>query len=410
MSFLKTLRLQQFKNHTNTDFSFAEKLNCLVGDNGMGKTNVLDAIFFTCLTKSYSGLSDAALIQHNTDFFRIDAHFDNNNNENFDNKNETNFDNNKGFHNKNERDFDNKNDDFDNNNAHFNTEKNTKITIKQPQKKKKTIEHNGTPYERMTEHIGRYTVVMLSPDDPYTLMEGSEERRRFIDTTIAQINPTYLQKLSQYNKVLDQRNALLKQALLQKTSPDVTLLEVYDAQLNAPANFVFEARKAWLVEFLPIFQTYYDAISNERETVGCRYESGLHTQPFADILAQNYSRDCLLGRTTGGVHKDDIQLLINDLQLKKYASQGQLKSFTLALKLAQAEYIRSTTQQAPILLLDDIFDKLDHNRVVHLLKLLHQTNFGQLFITDTDKNRILRLTAEFGDGFRVFEIENGTIL
>jgi DNA replication and repair protein RecF len=372
MSFLKKITLKQFKNHTNTDFSFAEKLNCLVGDNGMGKTNVLDAIFFVCLTKSYSGLSDTALIQHNTDFFRIDA-------------------------------------DFENHNTSVDTEKNTKITIKQPQKKKKTIEKNGRIYERITEHIGRYTVVMLSPDDPYTLMDGSEERRRFIDTTIAQINPTYLAKLSLYNKVLEQRNALLKQALLQKTSPDAALLEVYDAQLDAPANFVFKTRKAWLVKFLPIFQTYYDAISSERETVGCRYESGLLTQPFADILAQNYSRDCVLGRTTGGIHKDDIQLIINDLPLKKYASQGQLKSFTLALKLAQAEYIRSTTQQAPILLLDDIFDKLDHQRVVHLLKLLHQSNFGQLFITDTDKNRILRLTAEFGNDFKVFEIENGTI-
>jgi DNA replication and repair protein RecF len=387
---LKNLRLRQFKNHAASDFEFAPKLNCFVGDNGMGKTNVLDAIFFTCLTKSYSGLSDAALIQHDTDFFRIDATFEHKNDEQ----------NNEGQA-----------------QGTAPTEENNEpqsapsviITIKQPQKKKKTIENNGRIYERIAEHIGQYTVVMLSPDDPYTLMDGSEERRRFIDTAIAQTTPAYLQQLSLYNKVLEQRNALLKAALQSKTSPNAALMEVYDAQLVAPANFVFEQRKIWLAQFLPIFQTYYTAIAKDRETVACHYESALMTTDIATLLAQNYQRDCFLGRTTGGVHKDDIQLIINDLQLKKYASQGQLKSYTLALKLAQAEYIRATTQQPPILLLDDIFDKLDHQRVLHLLELLHQPNFGQLFITDTDKARILRLTADFGQDFRVFEVEKGGV-
>jgi DNA replication and repair protein RecF len=374
---LKNLRLRQFKNHAASDFEFAPKLNCFVGDNGMGKTNVLDAIFFTCLTKSYSGLSDAALIQHDTDFFRIDATFEHKN---------------------------------DNGDGRIYPTENVIITIKQPQKKKKTIENNGRVYERIAEHIGQYTVVMLSPDDPYTLMDGSEERRRFIDTAIAQTTPAYLQQLSLYNKVLEQRNALLKAALQSKTSPNTALMEVYDAQLLAPANFVFEQRKIWLAQFLPIFQTYYTAIAKDRETVACHYESALMTTDIATLLAQNYQRDCFLGRTTGGIHKDDIQLIINDLQLKKYASQGQLKSYTLALKLAQAEYIRATTQQPPILLLDDIFDKLDHQRVLHLLELLHQPNFGQLFITDTDKARILRLTADFGQDFRVFEVEKGGVL
>ncbi len=362
---LDTLRLAEFKSHAAQSFQFATKLNSLVGLNGVGKTNILDAIHLLCLTKSHFSMPDNALIKHGADYFRVEGIFT----KKIDEKQES-------------------------------TEK---IVVKMAARKRKVIERNNVAYTRAAEHIGLLPTVMLSPDDPYLLLDGgSEERRNFLDKAISQSNHAYLQALITYQKIIEQRNALLKQANEQGIAPNRSLLSVYNEQLIAPVSLLYTCRKAWMLQFTPIFQTYYTAISGGNEAVSCVYESQLHEKSYFELLEQSYAKDCVLGRSTAGIHKDDLVFYINEYPLKRYASQGQMKSYILALKLAQSECLRCDTGIAPILLLDDIFDKLDAKRVQHLLTLLHAPNFGQLFVTDTDTNRIAAIAHTITSDFRQF--------
>lgn len=361
MIVLKNLHVTEFKNHAAASFEFASKLNSLVGLNGVGKTNILDAIHVLCLTKSHFMLPDAALMRHGADFFRVEGFFEKN-------------------------------------------EHREIIVAKMAVGKRKTITRNGAAYTRAAEHIGLLPTVMLSPDDPYLLLDGSEERRSFLDKSISQGNPIYLQHLTTYQKLIEQRNAFLKAAIEQGVAPNMALLAVYNTQLLAPAAYIYSCRKAFTTDFTPIFQGYYAAISGEKEAVSCVYESQFHEKEFSALLEETYRKDCVLGRTTTGTHKDDLVFFINDFPLKRYASQGQLKSYILALKLAQSECLRRETGFAPILLLDDIFDKLDAKRVAHLLKLLHQPNFGQLFVTDTDPKRVASIAQSITTDFKQFEL------
>jgi DNA replication and repair protein RecF len=363
--YLKDLGLKNFKNYTQQVLLFAPNINLFTGKNGMGKTNLLDAIFYLCLTKSHFGLLDSALVKKDEDFFRLDGTF-------------------------------------------YREQKAHKITVKYALRKKKIILRNEEPYEKIAEHIGFIPVVMITPDDGYLLLEGSAERRRLIDTTLSQTNKDYLQNLMNYNRLLEQRNALLKHHLETKTLIDNALLKIYDTQISPLSRAIAQQREAWILEFASFFQTYFSQVTEQTETAICEYQSELKETGWEILAEKNKEKDRVLGRTSFGIHKDDLLFTINNLPLKRYASQGQLKSFVLGLKLAQFNYIKTKNQLPPLLLLDDIFDKLDENRVAQVIAVLSSQAIGQVFITDTHQDRVANLLNEKGLSFQQFNVENGT--
>lgn len=360
--YLSQLKLSNFKSYAAQAFDFSPRLNCLTGLNGVGKTNVLDAVHFICLCKSHGGLNDRHLIRHGESFFRLEGRFEL-------------------------------------------PEKPVKIVAKYQAGQRKEIERNGTTYERLVDYIGQFPVVMIAPDDVALVQEGSEDRRKFLDATLSQISPDYLQNLLIYNALLKQRNALLKLFAEQRRF-DPILLESLDRQMPAPAQAIFEQRKNFVATFQPLFLEYYAAISNSRETVAVQYVSDLEKSDFAENLQQAQEKDRYLQRTTVGPHRDDLALFMDGLAVKKFASQGQLKSFLLALRLAQYEVLRQEKQCTPILLLDDIFDKLDTQRVSQLVALLIRRDFGQIFITDTQRDRIEAVIASFSGEYKIFEVSS----
>lgn len=283
-----------------------------------------------------------------------------------------------------------------------------KIVAKYQSGQRKEIERNGTVYDRLIDYIGQYPVVMIAPDDVSLVQEGSEDRRRFLDATLSQISPDYLYNLLIYNALLKQRNALLKQFAEHKRF-DSILLESIDRQMPEPARAIYEQRKEFVSSFQPLFLEYYANISGSREAVNARYDSDLAKGDFEALLLQAQEKDRVLQRTTVGPHRDDLTLFMDDQPVKKFASQGQLKSFLLALRLAQYEVLRGQKNVSPILLLDDIFDKLDAQRVRQLIALLIGRNFGQIFITDTQRERMEEVITSFSGAFKIFEVyaENG---
>ncbi len=331
----------------------------------MGKTNLLDAIYYLCMGKSYFNSSDIHNVQSGTDFLRLEGLFEK-------------------------------------------EEKKEKIVVKVVPRKRKEVERNDVAYQKLSEHIGLLPVVIIAPDDTQMVHEGSEVRRKFLDNTISQLDQAYLKDLIQYNKLLKQRNALLKQ-MAEQHRFDPALLSVYDAQMQQPAQQIYEKRLAFCESFTPILERHYAVISNEQEKVSCHYKSALSSQSFEVLLKENQEKDRILQRTNSGIHKDDLQFTINNYALKRYASQGQLKSFVLALKLAQYEMLKVEKKKAPILLLDDIFDKLDVQRVTHLLQLLIQEEFGQVFITDTHEQRVEQIIKKFESNYYRYLVENGSL-
>jgi DNA replication and repair protein RecF len=365
MSFSQ-LKLTNFKNYRAQTFDLSPRLNCFVGMNGMGKTNVLDAIYYLSVCKSFFNLSDAFLTLHGEDFFRLEASPTS-----------------KGW-------------------------SGGGLVAKVQSRKLKVFEYNGVPYEKLSDHIGRFPVVMIAPDDTLLATEGSEERRRYLDLTLSQVDRMYLEQVMLYNKVLQQRNAALKQ-FAQFGQYDKNLIDIYNRQLLAPAAYIHEKRSALMAQLQPIFQDYYRVISGDREQVLCTYESALNTMDFPTLLLNAQEKDRILQRTTTGIHKDDLLFSFDGTPVKRFASQGQLKSFVLAMKLTQYELLRQTTDRKPMLLLDDIFDKLDAKRVEHLVGLLLERDFGQIFITDTHESRIADIIKGFNMEYKLFVIEDGTI-
>jgi DNA replication and repair protein RecF len=365
---LQTLKITNFRNYTQQNIEFSSGLNCLVGANGMGKTAVLDAIYYLCMGKSYFAAQEKILMRHGEIFFRLEGNFV----------------------------------------TDINTKKIDKITAKVQPFKQKTIEKNDIPYQRLSEHIGLLPIVMIAPDDIALVAEGSEERRAFIDNTLSQLDKTYLLNLVEYNQILKQRNAALKQ-FADEQRFDYELIEIYNTQLLEPAQVIYEKRIFFIQSFLPVFQAYYQLITGGAETAACEYESHLSEKPLKILLQESIQKDKILQRTTEGIHKDDLLLLLNGHSVKKIGSQGQLKSFLLALRLAQYDFIKNQKNVTPILLLDDIFDKLDEARVSQLIALLVQKNFGQLFITDTHPERIITIAQAYTDEIGIFTVKNGTI-
>ncbi|MBL0310843.1 MAG: DNA replication/repair protein RecF [Bacteroidetes bacterium] len=337
--FLTRISLSNFKNHENLSLGFSHKINCIIGNNGVGKTNLLDAIYYLCLTKSYFNSTDQQNILFGKDFFRLEGSFM-----------------------KGEESFD--------------------LVYKLPVGKRKELLVNESLLPKLSDHVGGFPAIIISPDDSVLINGGSEERRRFLDNTISQVNHQYLDSLIQYNKILAQRNASLKR-FAESGRVDNTLLDSYDQQMVPLGNEIHQARKAAIVLLESLFQNFHRQVSYGREVTGFRYQSPLNEQAFESLLKANRNRDLVLQRTDTGVHKDDIEFRIGENRLKRFGSQGQQKSFIVSLKFSQYEYIRKNKNFAPVLLIDDIFDKLDTDRSRKLVELISENGFGQVFITDT---------------------------
>ncbi len=357
---LKRLSLLNYKNITSQTFDFQEKINCFVGRNGAGKTNVLDAIFYLSFSKSYFNPIASQNIQHKQQFFVLEGAY--------------------------QRD---------------NKEEHIFCSFKKGQKK--VIKRNGKAYERFSEHIGFLPLVIISPADRDLIVEGSETRRKFIDTVLSQLDREYLQNLVAYNKVLSQRNALLKYFAANRTF-DALNLEVYDLQLSQLGAAIYAKRNSFIERFAPIFNARYAAISNGGEAVALRYKSQVHEQDMTALLKGSLEKDRVLQYTSTGIHKDDLQLEIDSFPIKKFGSQGQQKSFLIALKLAQFDFLKAQNDVMPILLLDDIFDKLDAERVSQLIALVNQEEFGQIFISDTHKDRTEMVLNTTEQPYKIFEL------
>ena len=353
-----------FKNYEQQRIDCSPLLNCFVGRNGMGKTNLLDAAYYLCMSKSYFNMPDSLIVRHGADFFRLEGHF-------------------------------------------RREERLERIVAKVQPRRKKELERNGTAYQRLSEHVGLLPVVMMAPDDTGLATEGNEERRRFLDNTLSQLDNHYLQQLIVYNKLLEQRNALLKR-FAESGRYDAALLETYSMQMLGPGSYIHQARQQFMGRFQPLLQEQYAVISGQAEQIDCIYESKLNAAPLEALLEQCREKDRILQRSTAGIHRDGLEFTIGGYPLKRFASQGQLKSFVLALKLAQYRCLMAEINIPPILLLDDIFDKLDLDRVRRLLGLLLEGDFGQVFITDTDENRLGAIVERFGQDFRKYIVENGT--
>lgn len=358
--FIKNLKLFNFKNHSEKSFDFSPEINCFVGNNGAGKTNILDALHYLSMAKSFLGNLDAQNILHESDFFAIEAEIQG-------------------------------------------EEKNDIIKVQLPKEGKKIIKKNDKTYERIADHIGFLPSVMISPYDSNLISDGSESRRKFLDVMISQTDSDYLFALIQYQKTLQQRNALLKYFAKNRTF-DLDSLEIYNEPLTKFGTQIFEKRQRFVASILPTIQHFYEIISKGNEKVTVIYESNLNDQKFEEILSENLEKDRVLTYTSRGIHKDDLRFEMNGNLIKKFGSQGQQKSFLIALKLAQIKRIKDITNKNPILLLDDIFDKLDDNRVSQLIELVNQQNFGQIFITDTHRERTESVVKRINEESKIFQI------
>ncbi len=364
---LKHLHLVHFKNHSGADVSLGPQVNCFLGDNGSGKTNVLDAVHYLCFCKSYFNPIDGQNIAHGEPFMLVQGDFE-----------------------------------------RLEVEERVSCGVKRGAKKQ--FKRNDKPYTRLADHIGRFPAVMIAPDDAALIQEGSEMRRKWMDAVISQYDRAYLDALIDVNKSLVQRNALLRYFAENRTF-DASLLAPWDARIAPKAAVIAKARKAFVDDFLPGFLSTYAEISGGAEEVGLRLTTHVNDDPeaIAAKMHQAQDEDRRLRRTTVGIHKDDVVFTLGTHALKRFGSQGQQKSFVVALRLAQLAFIEQATGVKPILLLDDIFDKIDEKRVEALMKRVTNGTFGQVFITDTHLGRIPDMFASTGADVRVFEVHQGEV-
>jgi DNA replication and repair protein RecF len=356
--FLKQLTLTHYKNIEASQFDFKAPINCFIGNNGIGKSNILDSIYHLAFTKSYFNPSGVQNIQFGKEFFLIEGKFDK-------------------------------------------AGKEEKINCSLKKGQKKTVKRNGKIYDKIAEHIGLIPLVIISPADRNLIIEGSSTRRKFIDGVIGQTDKTYLKILSDYNKILAQRNALLKFFAQNRTFNGDTLA-IYNHQMSELAHPIHEKRKAFMEVFIPIFTKRHLSISNGAEEVDIRYASDLGENKMSDLLGHNLEKDKVLQFTSVGIHKDDLDLLISGMPIKKFGSQGQQKTFLIALKLAQFDFIKEKSGMNPIVLLDDIFDKLDQDRVTQTIQLFDNESLGQIFISDTHEDRIKAALEMSSSAYEIF--------
>lgn len=357
---LNRLSLLNYKNFQSEEFAFDNKINCLVGPNGVGKTNVLDAIYHLAFGKSYFNPVTTQNIRHGEEFFVIEGGFEKEGREEL-------------------------------------------IACSFKKGAKKVLKRNGKVYERISEHIGTVPLVIVSPADRDLIVEGSETRRKFMDGVIAQSDASYLRDVLDYQRVLSQRNALLKYFAANHLYEAETL-EVYNLQLAALGRRIFEKRREFMDAFRPVFREQYRAISGTEENVDLCYDSHLLQGDPEQLLRKSLEKDRLLQYTTKGVHKDDLKMLIDEHPIKKFGSQGQQKTFLIALKFAQFQLLKSRLGGTPLLLLDDVFDKLDASRVTRIVNLVDQDQFGQIFISDTHAGRTEEIVKETHQSYALLEL------
>lgn len=363
--YLQKLSLVNFKNYGSAELDLGPQVNCFTGNNGEGKTNLLDAIHYLSFCKSFFNPVDSQNILHEAPFFVIQGTF-------------------------------------------MMGDQPEEIYCGLKRNQKKQFKRNKKEYTKLSDHIGLFPLVMISPADSDLIAEGSENRRKFIDSVISQYDKEYLDRLIDYNRVLSQRNALLKRFAETRTYEEASL-EVWDMQLVELGRRIHAKRKDFITEFTPIFQHYYEQVSGGKEKVTLEYISHLDEGDFNDVLKKHLRKDMAFQYTTVGIHKDDLEFRISGYPVKKFGSQGQQKSYLIALKLAQFDFIKKVKKLTPILLLDDIYDKLDEQRVKHLMDIVGSGSFGQIFITDTHNDRIPRLFDNDINKFRLFRVQDGAV-
>ena len=370
------ITITQFKNYYLSTFNFTERIIGICGLNGKGKTNLLDAIYYLCFTKSYFTKTDALNSRLNEEGFRLEGVLPQLSAAKENVAGEP--------------------DGFNKNN-----ENNIVCIFRGVGKKEFLL--NEVPYQKFSEHIGKFPCVIIAPDDITLIVNGSEERRRFIDTVISQMDPEYLQQLIIYTRVLQQRNSALKK-FGEQGKTDWTLLEVLDDQLVQPGKYIYKKRVIFTGQMIPLVQQFYHQIAGNAEVVTLHYESQLNSADFVDLLHQNRQKDFILQRSNAGIHKDDLSIELNGQVFKTTASQGQKKSLLFALKLAEFELLKMNKGFAPVLLLDDVFEKLDNNRMQNLLDWVCNKNDGQVFITDTHKERLEQAFAGLQNAYQIIEL------
>lgn len=364
--YIQELSVVNFKNFEHAEFQFSDSLNCFIGNNGAGKTNLMDAIYYLSFCKSFLNSVDAQNIRFEQEFFMIQGKY-----------------------------------------SRLESEETVYCGLKRNQKK--IFKRNQKDYKKLSEHIGLIPLIIVTPSDTNLITGGSEERRRFVDSVISQYDAVYLENLIRYNRALLQRNNLLKQFAGRGTFQSESL-EVWNDQLVKYGLQIHEVRKTFIEKLQPIFQNYYELISGGKEKVGLKLQSDLIENDFAELLEQHVGKDRMLQYTTCGIHKDDFEFELAENQIRKFGSQGQKKTYLVAIKLAQFDFMKEISGLTPILLLDDIFDKLDKNRVEQIVKLVADDHFGQIFITDTNREHLDQMIAALETESRIFTINDGAVV
>lgn len=360
---LEKLTLMNYKNITEATLVLSPKMNCFIGQNGAGKTNILDAIYYLSFCHSANNPIDSQVIRHGEEFFMIEGNY-------------------------------------------ASQEDALCVTVAMKKGQKKHIKRNKKEYKRLSEHIGQIPVVVVSPSDTLLIESGSEERRRLMDMVISQYDPTYIDALNRYNKALQQRNTMLKA----EEEPNVDVISIWEEQMAIAGEQIYEQRDAFVREMVPIFQRYYETISGNKEQVAINYISHCQRGPLLEVIQRDRIKDHAVGYSLHGIHRDDLEFLIGDHLMKREGSQGQNKTFVISLKLAQFDFLKRTNSKTtPLLLLDDIFDKLDAKRVEQIVSLVAGDDFGQIFITDTNRDHLDQILSASSHDYKIFHVDDGHV-
>ena len=360
---LSNISILNYKNIADAELVFSPNINCFIGDNGEGKTNLLDAVYFLSFTHSMFSNIDSQMMRHGSDFFMLKGSY-----------------------------------------LHDDGETSEEVYAGMKRGVKKQFKRNNKTYKRLSEHIGLVPLIIVSPDDVMLVGGGSEERRKLLDIVISQYDNTYIDYLVRYNKALQQRNALLKM----DEEPDETLLMLWEEEMAVNGEEVYKRRNDFVERFIPVFNDIYTRISGEKEEVSLKYISHCQRGRLLDVIQRDRSRDRAVGYSLHGIHRDDLEMLIDGYPMRREGSQGQTKTYVIALKLAQFGFLRSTeSRTTPLLLLDDIFDKLDSQRVENIINIVSSDDFGQIFITDTNRDHLDRILASSQSDYKIFKVKDG---